>query len=155
MRHSFRAVVNPFPTALLDGGTHAIDAHALIVVAANHQDGGEVMKTANEITQAAQLGGTVHQVTAEQHQVWTASLSRIQHLPAQCVGAAASEMNVADVQQAARVVARREPLLANVKGAMKPDLEGSGRQLARTDDRLGAQIEGGPALTRSGRDGAV
>src|SRR5512145_3135327 len=117
MRHSRRAVVDPLPTALLDSLTDAIHADLLVVVATNRKNGCHVPELANQVTQTAQLGGTVHQVTAEQHHIRMAPGHGLQYLPAQRLRAGLSEVDVADIQQSTCVGPRRESLLSNVQGS--------------------------------------
>jgi len=89
--------MDPLPTATLDSLTDAIHADLLVVVATNRKNGCDVVEPANQVTQPAQLGGMVHQVTAQQHRIRIAPGHGIQHLPAQRFGAPVSEMDVADI----------------------------------------------------------
>ena len=88
----------------------------LVVVATNRQNRCDLAERANQVTQPAQLGGTVHQVASEQHHIRIAPGHGVQYLPTQGLGSTLSEVNVTDIQQSTRVVSRRESLLPDVQG---------------------------------------
>ena len=125
MRHSRRAVLDPLPAALFDGVPYAIHPKLLIVVATNRQNRCDLAERANQVTEPAQLGGTVHQVASEQHHIRVAPGRGVQYLPAQDLGATVSEVNVTEIQQSTGVVSRREPLLPDVEGSAQPDFQRS------------------------------
>jgi hypothetical protein len=54
---------------MLDGLTYAIHADLLVVVAANRENRCDFAESANQVAQPAQLGGTVHEVTAQQDDI--------------------------------------------------------------------------------------
>jgi hypothetical protein len=106
MRHSRCAVLDPLPAAPLDGVPYAIHPKLLVVVATNRQNRCDLAERFNQVTEPAQLGGTVHQVASEQHHIRIAPGHSVQYLPAQGLGATVSEVNVTDIQQSTRVVSR-------------------------------------------------
>jgi hypothetical protein len=121
--------MNPLPTAVLDGRSYAVHPNLLVVVAPNRKYQCEFAELANQLTQPTQLGGTVHQVTAQQHHIRIARGHGIQHLAAQRFGATVSDVDVADIQQSTRIVPCRESFLANVQGSTQPDLQRSAEPL--------------------------
>jgi hypothetical protein len=74
--------MDPLAAATLDGLPYAIHANPLVVVAANRKNRCDVAEPANQVTQPAQFGGTVHQVAAEQHHIRIAAGDGIQYLRA-------------------------------------------------------------------------
>ncbi len=123
MRQARAVTVDPLPAAMHHGRTDTVDADSAIVVATDRKHPCNVVDLANQLTQFDQLGAPVHQVAAEQHHIRIAPSDGIEHLRAQNVGATLPEVNVADIQQSIRVVARRESLLADVQGSTKPDFQ--------------------------------
>ena len=81
--HSRRAVVDPVAAAMLDRLLDALHADLPVVVATDRKHRCDFTSHANQVTQPAQLGRTIDQVTAQQHQIWIATCHRIRHLPAQ------------------------------------------------------------------------
>ncbi len=123
VRHPCRAVLDPASAALLDGVADAFHPDPVVVIAANRENGSDCAEAVCQVTQAAQLRGTVHQVAPQQHHMRRATGRGIQHLPAERVRATLPEVNVADVEQSTRVGARRQALLPHVQGAAQPDLQ--------------------------------
>jgi hypothetical protein len=115
--------MDPLPAGMLNSLTHAIEADLLIMVAADRKNRRNVAERANQISQPAQLGATVHQVAAQQHDIRMATGHGMHDLPAQRVGATVSEMDVTDIHKSTRVVPRRESLLADVQGSTQPDFQ--------------------------------
>ena len=123
MRHSDGPVVDPFPSALLDGAAYAAKPDALVMVAADREDRRKLAKPPDKLAQLTEGGGTVYEVSAEQHDIRPGAGGGVDDVPAQQFGAAASEVDVADIQQAAGVVAPRKSLLADEQRSGQPDLE--------------------------------
>jgi hypothetical protein len=94
---SRRLVVDPASAAAFDGLPDAICTYPFVVVAPDRQNECKFAEPADQITEAAQRGGAVHQVPAEQHCMRCASVHGIQHLPGQCFGPIGSEVDVADI----------------------------------------------------------
>jgi hypothetical protein len=128
MRHALDAVMDPLSSAADDGLTNEALADLAVVVATNGKNGREIVKFRNQVTQLAQLGGAVHKIAAQQHDIWIASSRGIQDLPAQSVCPAVSEVNVADIQQPICIMPRRESLFADVQSVIQPDLQRSSHQ---------------------------
>ena len=103
MGHSRRSVMYPTPTGLFDNPPYAINAKPFVVVATDRKNRCDFAERANQLTQPAKFRRTVDQVAAEQHCIRIATAHGIQHLLAQRVGAIASEVEVADIQQPVRV----------------------------------------------------
>ena len=123
MRHARDAVMDPVPAATHHGLTNAVNADVAVVVTSNGENRREHMERGNQFTQRGQLGGAVHQVAAQQHHVRGAASHGIQYLPTQPVGTTVPQVNVADIQQPARVRPRRQPLVADMEGVIQPDFE--------------------------------
>jgi hypothetical protein len=91
------------------------------------------VELANQIIQSAQLRGIVDQVAAQQYHIGMTTDDGIQDLLTQRVGAAWSEVDVADIQQSTRLISRRQSFLADVQGSTQPDFQRSdGRQPCRS-----------------------
>ena len=127
VRHARDAIMDPLAPAMHHGLTDAVNADPAVVIAANGKNRCDVAELADQVTHLAQLGGTIHQVAPQQHHIRMAASYGIQDLPAQCVGTPVPEVNVADIQKPARVVPRRQPLLADMQGSSQPDFQRSGR----------------------------
>jgi len=128
MRHARDAIMDPVPPAMQHGLTDAVDADLEVVVASNGKNRSDFAERANQLTQRDQLGGTVHQVAAQQHHIRIAASHGIQYLPTEPVGTTLPEVNVADIQQPTRVMPRRQPLFADMEGLIQPDFQGRGHQ---------------------------
>jgi hypothetical protein len=96
--------VNPLPTALLDGGLYPRQTELLVVVTTNRQNRFSLPDRGDQVTEPAQLGGTVHQITAKQHHIRIARGDGVGYLAAQALRATGSQVNVTDIQQSTRVV---------------------------------------------------
>ena len=123
MRHASDAVMDPVPAATHHRLTDAVDADVAVVVTSNGENRRELMERGNQFTQRDQLGGAVHQVAAQQHHVRCAASHGIQYLPTQPAGTTVPEVNVADIQQPARVRPRRQPLVADMESVIQPDFQ--------------------------------
>ena len=121
--HARDAIMDPMPTATPHRLSDAVNSDPAVVVAGDCQNGCDLTELANQLTQLDQLGRTVHQVAAQQHNIRIATSRGIQYLPTERVGTTVPEVNVADIQQPARVIPRRKPLFADMKGAGQPDFQ--------------------------------
>jgi len=128
MGHARNPVMNPLPAATRDRLADGVHANLAVVVSADGQHGCDCVESADQAAQLGQLGPLVHQITAQQHHVRIAVGHRLEDLPAQPVGSALTEVNVAHIEQPARVVPRRQSLLADVQRVVEPDLQRSGSQ---------------------------
>ena len=78
------------------------------------------------------LGVPCNQVAAQQHHIRIAASDGIHNLLAQRLGAAASEVDVAHIQQSTRLLQRREAFLTDVQGPTQADFQRStGRRPSR------------------------
>lgn len=119
-------VVNPAAAAFDDGIADAIDADPTVMIAANGEGRRDLDETGDEIAQVRNFRALVDEIAAEKYEIRLASSSGLEHLSAQRVRPAVPEMNIADVEQPARVAPRREPFLADVQRASEPDFKRPG-----------------------------
>jgi hypothetical protein len=126
MGHARNAVMNPLPAAARDRLADSVHAELAVVVSANGQNGCDCMDLADQAAQFGQLGALIHQIAAQEHHIRIAVGHRLYDLAAQPVGPSLAQMNIAHVEQPARVVTRRESLLTDVQGLIQPDFEESG-----------------------------
>ena len=128
MRHVSDAVMDPLASALDHGLADAVHTNVAVVIATNRENGCELTHLANQVSQVTQLGRTIHQVTPQQDHIGVAAGHGTQYLPAQRVGSAVPEVNVADIQQPTRVVPRRQSFFAHVEGPRPPELQRADRR---------------------------
>jgi len=134
MRHARHLVVNPSPPTAHHGVTDAVHADLTVVVATDGKHRCDVSEFPNQVIQLAQLGGVVDEVAPEQHQVRIGAKSGINDVPGQRVGTSVPEVNVADVQEAARVRPRRQSFFADIEGLTKSHLQRSTRPSESTTE---------------------
>ena len=125
MRHAHDAIMEPLPPAMHHGLTDAIHTDTAVVIAANGKNRCQRADPANQVTELAQLGGTVHQVASHQHHIRIAANHGIQYLAGQRVGTTVPEVNIADIQQPTRVAPRRQSFFADMQGSIQPDFQRS------------------------------
>jgi hypothetical protein len=121
------AVMDPLRARSLHRAPDAVHPYPRIVVAAYGQNGRDAAERRHQFAQMRQLGGRVDEVAAEQDRVWTAVGRGIQDLTVQGVETSWPEMNVTDIEKAARIGGRREALLAHQERALESDLQCAGR----------------------------
>jgi hypothetical protein len=121
-------VVNPLSASARHRLPDRVQADLAIVVAADGKHRRDFVEAGNQAAELAQFGALVYEVAAEQHHVGIATDHGLYDLAAQSAGPATAEMDVAHVQQPARVAPRRESLLADVEGVIQSDFQQSGSQ---------------------------
>lgn len=118
MRHAADAVMDPVPAPLRHRIANGVQAELTVVVTADRKNRCRLVQAGNQIAELAQLGTLIDQIATEQHHVRIAEPDRVDDLPAQRAGTATPEVDVAHIQQPARVVSRREALFADVQGVI-------------------------------------
>ena len=121
--HVGDAVVDPLAPAPHDGLADAVHADPVVVIPTDGEHPCDLSDPAHEPAEDAQLGRAVHQVPSQEHRIGATAPHGVHNLLAQRVGTAVPEVDVADVQEPARVGPPGNALLADVEGVAQPDLQ--------------------------------
>ncbi len=134
MRQSSDAIMYPLTSATDYGVSNSIKTDMAVVIPTHRQHRCNFAQPANQITQLAQLGLTIHKVATQKHCIHFASMHRFHHLPTQPVGTPAPKMNIADVHQPTCIVSRRKAFVTDVEGEIQPYFQHAGRQFFSPSD---------------------
>jgi len=123
MLQSGSRIVNPFPSTTHYRVANPVQAQLVIMIAADGQHRRHIAKRADQLMEFTEFRCVIDEVAAEQNSVRAGGAYGFDDLPAKIVGPSSSQMNVADIHQAAGVAPQRQAFLSNVKGALKTDFQ--------------------------------
>lgn len=107
--------MDPLTVASQHGSTNFVDPDSLIVISCRCEDRCDIAELTHQIAEAIEFGRTINQVASQQHRVRLTLIYGCQRLLTKSFRSPASQMDVADIGHATRILPHRETFFTDMK----------------------------------------